>query len=323
MDTRRYIILSTLLAGAILLAGNIAAQSLLSGARIDFTEGKLYTLSQATGTTLKEIAEPVDLTFVYARRAGQDFPAIQAHAARVRELLATYEARSGGRVRVREIDPAPFSPAEDEALAAGIPAVPTGGGDPLYFGIIGHNTIDDMRILPFLSPDQDTTLEYDLTRMISRLDEPEPPRIGILSALAGMTVPDPEAGYSLLRDIDRSFDMQILSPDFGALPEGLDVLLVAHPPPLSSRQEWLIDQFLLRGGRAVFLVDPAAKTAVTGDMFGMSNELARSSLGRLGRAWGVELSPDAVADAAFALPVPVQTPGGRMEEMAQIGRAHV
>lgn len=316
MDTRRYIILSTLLAGAILLAGNIAAQSLLSGARIDFTEGKLYTLSQATGTTLKEIAEPVDLTFVYARRAGQDFPAIQAHAARVRELLATYEARSGGRVRVREIDPAPFSPAEDEALAAGIPAVPTGGGDPLYFGIIGHNTIDDMRILPFLSPDQDTTLEYDLTRMISRLDEPEPPRIGILSALAGMTVPDPEAGYSLLRDIDRSFDMQILSPDFGALPEGLDVLLVAHPPPLSSRQEWLIDQFLLRGGRAVFLVDPAAKTAVTGDMFGMSNELARSSLGRLGRAWGVELSPDAVADAAFALPVPVQTPGGRMEEMA-------
>ncbi|HRK69468.1 MAG TPA: Gldg family protein, partial [Hyphomonas sp.] len=125
MDTRRYIILSTLLAGAILLAGNIAAQSLLSGARIDFTEGKLYTLSQATGTTLKEIAEPVDLTFVYARRAGQDFPAIQAHAARVRELLATYEARSGGRVRVREIDPAPFSPAEDEALAAGIPAVPT------------------------------------------------------------------------------------------------------------------------------------------------------------------------------------------------------
>lgn len=316
MDTRRYLILSTVLAGVILLAGNIAAQSLLSGARIDFTEGKLYTLSDATVTTLKEIAEPVDLTFVYSRRAGQEYPAIQAHAARVRELLAAYEARSGGQVRVREIDPAPFSPAEDEALAAGIPGVPTGGDDPLYFGIIGHNTIDDMRILPFLSPDQDTTLEYDLTRMISRLDEPEPPRIGILSALAGMTVPDPEAGYNLLRDIDRSFDMEILSPDFRVLPEGLDVLLVAHPPPLSSRQEWLIDQFLLRGGRAVFLVDPAAKTAVTGDMFGMSNELARSSLGRLGRAWGVELSPDAVADAAFALPVPVDTPSGRIEEMA-------
>ncbi|MFN4225437.1 MAG: Gldg family protein [Hyphomonas sp.] len=316
MKPRRYLIASSLLAGAILLAGNIAAQKLLAGARIDFTEGRLYTLSDATAAALREIAEPVDLTFVYSRQTGQEFPAIQAHAARVRELLAAYEARSGGRVRVREIDPVPFSPAEDEALAAGIAAVPTGAGDPLYFGIIGQNTIDDVRILPFLSPEQDATLEYDLTRMIRRLDEPEPPRIGILSSLAGMTAPDPAAGYALLRDIDRSFDMDILSPDFRALPEGLDVLLVAHPPPLSSRQEWLIDQFLLRGGRAVFLVDPAAKTAVTGDMFGLSNELARSSLGRLGRAWGVELAPDAVADAAFALPVPVETSSGRMEDMA-------
>jgi len=316
MNARRYIVFSTLLAGVLLLAGNIAAQKLLAGARIDFTEGRLYTLSYATKTTLEEITEPVDLTLAYSRRVGQDFPAVQAHVARVRELLASYEAASGGRIRVREIDPAPFSEAEDEALAAGIPAVPSGGSDPLYFGIIGRNTIDDVRILPFLAPEQDLTLEYDLTRMIARLNHPEPPRIGILSSLQGMTSPDPAGGYTLLQDIARSFEIDPVPEDFSALPEGLDVLLVAHPPPMSSRQEWLIDQYLLRGGRAVFLVDPAAKIAVTGDVFGTSSELARSTLGRLGRAWGVELSPDAVADATFALPVPVETVSGRIEELA-------
>jgi len=316
MNTRRYLILSTLLAGAILLAGNIVAQKLLAGARIDFTEGGLYTLSDATRTTLADISEPLDLVFVYSRRVGQDYPTVQAHAARVRELLATYEAASKGRIRVREIDPAPFSEAEDEALAAGIPAVPAGGNDPLYFGVIGRNTIDDVRILPFLAPEQDLTLEYDLTRMISRLNHPEPPRVAILSSLPGMLAPDPAGGYVLLQDIARSFEIDLLPEDFGALAEDVDVLLVAHPPPLSSRQEWLIDQYLLRGGRAVFLVDPAAKTAVTGDVFGTSNELARSSLGRLGRAWGVELAPDAVADVAFALPVPVETERGTVEEMA-------
>lgn len=316
MNTRRYLILSTLLAGAILLAGNIAAQKLLAGARIDFTEGGLYTLSDATRTTLADISEPVDLVFVYSRRVGQDYPAVQAHAARVRELLATYEAASKGRIRVREIDPAPFSEAEDEALAAAIPAVPAGGNDPLYFGVIGRNTIDDVRILPFLAPEQELTLEYDLTRMISRLNHPEPPRVAILSSLPGMLAPDPAGGYVLLQDIARSFEIDLLPEDFGALAEDVDVLLVAHPPPLSSRQEWLIDQYLLRGGRALFLVDPAAKTAVTGDVFGTSNELARSSLGRLGRAWGVELAPDAVADVAFALPVPVETERGTLEEMA-------
>ncbi|MBU4568610.1 MAG: GldG family protein, partial [Alphaproteobacteria bacterium] len=152
-------------------------------------------------------------------------------------------------------------------------------------------------------------------RMISRLNHPGPPRIGILSSLPGMNAPDPEGGYVLLKDIARSFEIDLLPEDFSVLPEGLDVLLVAHPPPLSGRQEWLIDQYLLRGGSAVFLVDPAAKTAVTGDVFGTSNELARSSLGRLGRAWGVELAPDAVADAAFALPVPVET-AGRVEDLA-------
>lgn len=316
MNTRRYLILSTLLAGAILLAGNIAAQKLLAGARIDFTEGGLYTLSDGTRTTLRDISEPVGLTFVYSRSVGQEFPAVQAHAARVRELLATYEAASNGRIRVREIDPSPFSEAEDEALAAGIPAVPAGGNDPLYFGIIGHNTIDDTRILPFLAPEQELTLEYDLTRMISRLNHPEPPRVAILSSLPGMLAPDPAGGYVLLQDIARSFEIDLLPEDFSALAEDIDVLLVAHPPPLSSRQEWLIDQYLLRGGRAVFLVDPAAKIAVTGDVFGTSSELARSSLGRLGRAWGVELAPDAVADVAFALPVPVETERGTVEELA-------
>jgi ABC-2 type transport system permease protein len=316
MKARRYLVLSTLLAGVILLAGNVAAQRLLAGARIDFTDGQLYTLSRATKTTLREISEPVDLTFVYSRRVGQDYPAVQAHAARIRELLTSYETASGGRIRAREIHPAPFSEAEDEALAAGITAIEADGGDALYLGIIGRNAVDDVRILPFLAPEQELTLEYDLTRMIARLNHPEPPRIGILSSLQGMSAPDPAGGSLLLQDIARSFEIATVAQDFTELPGALDVLLVVHPPPLSGRQEWLIDQYLLRGGRAVFLVDPAAKTAVAGDVFGVRSELARSSLGRLGRAWGVELSPDAVADAAFALPVPVETSRGLVETLA-------
>ena len=315
MKARRYLVLMTLLAGIVLLAGNIAAQKLLAGARLDFTEGKLYTLSDATRMTLRDLAEPVDITYVYSRRVGQEYPAIQAHAARVRELLAAYAAASGGNVRVREIDPKPFSEAEDEALAAGISAIPAAGNDPLYFGIIGRNTIDDLRLIPFLAPERETTLEYDLTRMIARLDNPEPPKVGILSSLAGMKALDGESGYTVLQDIGRSFTVEQIPEDFRSLPD-VDVLLVAHPGALTARQEWLIDQFILREGRAIFVVDPAAKTALSGSFFSATDSLARSSLGRLGRAWGVELAPQAVADAANALTVPVEAFGGGIEELA-------
>lgn len=315
MSPRRYLFLTTLLAALILFAGNVAAQRLMAGARLDFTTGKLYTLSDATRVTLRDLAEPVDLTFVYSRRVGQDYPAIQAYAARVRELLATYAARSGGNVRVREIDPRPFSEAEDEALAAGITAIPAAGNDPLYFGIIGRNTIDDVRLISFLAPERETTLEYDLTRMIARLDNPEPPRVGILSSLPGMRALTGESGYTVLQDIARAFSIEQIPDDFAELPE-VDILLLAHPPALTPRQEWLIDQFILRQGRAIIVVDPAAKTALAGTFFAGSDRLARSNLGRLGEAWGVQLAPQAVADAANALTVPVETFASRVEEMA-------
>ncbi|MEQ3650535.1 Gldg family protein [Hyphomonas sp.] len=316
MKAKHYLITATALTGIIFVSANLLVQNVFTGARIDFTENNLYTLSDATKTTLKTVAEPVDITFVYTRSTGQDFPAIRAYAARVRELLHVYESQSGGKIQVTEIDPVPFSPAEDQALAAGITAVDTNGSDPLYFGIIGRNSIDDQRVVPFLAPEREVTLEYDLTRMVARLDDPDPPRVGILSSLPGLTAPGGEGGYTLLRDIHKSFDVEPIAETFQSLPEDLDVLLVAQPPLLSPRQEWLIDQFVLRKGRAVFLVDPAAKTVASTGPFDMSDAETASSLMALGEAWGVTLSEDAVADAASALPVPVDTGGGRIEELA-------
>lgn len=316
MKAKHYLLAATALAATIFVSGNLVIQNALSGARVDFTENNLYTLSKGTKDTLASVAEPVEITFVYTRGVGQDYPAVRAYAARVRELLESYRSQSGGQVIVHEIDPSPFSKAEDEALAAGITAVGTNGTDPLYFGIIGRNAVDDQRVIPFLAPEREVTLEYDLTRMVARLDDPDPPRVGILSSLPGMTAPGGEGGYTLLADITKSFDVVPISQEFQSLPEDLDVLFVAHPPELSARQAWLIDQYILRHGRAVIMVDPAAKTAMGGGLLGMSRDHPRSDLGALGKAWGVTLSEDAVADAANALPVPVDTGNGRMEELA-------
>ncbi|HPE47026.1 MAG TPA: Gldg family protein [Hyphomonas sp.] len=316
MTSRNYLVIATALMSLIFISANLLSQKVLRGAQLDFTENHLYTLSGATKQTLGDIAEPVDITLVYSRNVGQDYPAVRAYAARVRELLQAYEAHSKGEVRVREIDPTPFSPAEDEALAAGITAVNTNGDDPLYFGIIGRNTIDDERIIPFLAPEREVTLEYDLTRMIVRLDNPDPPRVGILTSLPGMSAPGGQGGYTLLQDIARSFEIVQISEDFQSLPADLDVLLVVHQPTLSDRQEWLIDQFVLRKGRAIFLVDPAAKTAAAQGPFDVASAPEHSDLGVLGKAWGVTLSKDAVADAAGALMVPVDLGDGRTEEQA-------
>lgn len=317
MDGRRYLLFATLLLAVIFVMANVLVQPRLSGVRLDLTENRLYSLSPGTKTTLKGLAEPVELTFVYSRTAGRDYPAIRAHAARVRELLAAYGAIAGGRLQITEINPDPFSEAEDEALAAGVRALETDSGDPLYLGLIGRNTVDDTRLIPFLSPEREATLEYELTRMIARLDNPEPPRVGVLTTLEGMRGSGEETGYFVLKELARSFRLVEIPETFTELPQDLDALLLAHPPELTDTQAWWIDQFVLRTGRLMVLVDPAAKAAGGGDPFGLGGAAARSDLPRLMRHWGVVLSRDALADAATALPVEARTPDGRIEVVGQ------
>lgn len=302
---------------ALFVLANLAIQPRLVSARVDFTERKLFTLTDATRDTLRAVAEPVDLTLVYSRKVGQDYPRIRAHAARVRELLDAYASASGGQVRVRELDATPFSEAEDVALAAGLTGVSTQGTDSLYFGLIGRNSVDDERIIPFLAPERGGTLEYDLTRMVARLDDPSPARVGLVSSLRGLQGDGIETGYGVLRDMKRSYGLERIDEAFASLPDELDVLVLAHTRPLNDYQTWLVDQFVLRGGRLIWLVDPAAKVAGGGGVFNIDPAPKSSGLGALGRHWQVALAEGAVADAGNALPVQTMSPDGRSNIVGQ------
>ncbi len=311
MSPRRYLVTATALLVAIFAASNLLAQNWFSGARADFTENSLYTLSKGTKTSLNELSEPIDLTFVYTRSVGQEFPAVRAYAVRVRELLGAYQTLGGAKIRLREIDPAPFSEAEDEALAAGLVAVDTNGGDPLYFGLIGKNAVDDERVIPFLAPEQETSLEYDITRMVTRLDRPEPARIGLLSTLPGMSSLTGEAGYAIRREMEKNFAVELIDEGFVELPGEMDVLMMVHPPELSDWQLWQIDQFILRTGRALILLDPAAKTAQGTGPFNMTNRQIRSDLDKFSAVWGVRLDQPAIADTETALSIEADAGEGR------------
>lgn len=311
MSAQRYLLLCAALIVLVFAGANLLAQSWLGGARADFTTSKLYTLSEGTKSTVGNLSDPIDVTFVYTASVGQEYPAVRAYAVRVRELLQAYKTAGGSKFRLREIDPAPFSTAEDEALSAGLVAVDTNGGDPLYFGLIARNSVDDQRVLPFLAPEQETSFEYDLTRMIARLDRPEPARIGLISNLPGMTAVTQEAGYVILREIGKTFTIEPISEDFTALPPEIDVLMLAHPPELSKWQLWQIDQFIMRKGRALILLDPAAKTAQGTGPFNMTDRQIRSDLDAFGDAWGITLGQDAVADTETALSIEAEAGEGR------------
>jgi len=70
----------------------------------------------------------------------------------VRDLLHEYAGLSRGKVILEEVNPEPFTPAEDEAASDGLTAAPTESGEQVYFGLVGTNRIDGKEAIPISRP---------------------------------------------------------------------------------------------------------------------------------------------------------------------------
>lgn len=315
MSARRYALLAALALFVAFIASNVIANSWFRSWRLDLTQNQLYSISEGTQRTLDELSEPVQLTFYYSRDAARPLPQLQAYAARVREMLQTIQARSHGRVRFAEVNVVTFTPDEDAAAEAGIePLRPFEGADPIYFGLVGANSIDDRIAIAAFDPQREAFLEYELTRLIFELEHPDRTRVGLITSLP-IDPSTPVGGgprSTFASDMGRVMDVTKLAPDFENIPD-VDVLAIIHPGALTPQQLYAIDQFILRKGRAFIALDPAALIAEqAAGGFDPFNPVApaptSSSLSPLLERWGVTMTPGVVMDLQGALPVQVQDP---------------
>ena len=277
------------------VAISMLAGSLLKGLRLDLTENKLYTLSEGTLNILEDLQEPVNLYLFFSQEASSDLPHIRSYARRVDEMVEEFKNHAGGRLIVRRVDPAPFSEQEDQAAAFGLQAVPVGaGGDSLYLGIAGTNSLDDMQAMPFLQPSKEKFLEYDLAKMISSLGSPQRQTLGLMSTLAMTPGFDPQTqgmreAWVVYDQLSQLFNIESIDPMTDSLPDNIDVLMVVHPKNLSENMAYQLDQFVLGGGRLIAFIDPLAES----DRGDPNDPMARmqagsaSDLGPLLNSWGV------------------------------------
>jgi len=290
------------------------SNALFRGMRLDLTENDLYTLSDGTRNILGGIGEPINLYFFYSDRATAEMPDVRTYAGRVREILNEFVENADGRLRVTFIDPLPFSEDEDRAAEFGLQAVNVRGSlEPVYMGIAGTNSIDDEEVIAFLDPAKESFLEYDLAKLIATLANPQRPVIGLITDLQldggfDPQMQQPRDPWVILTQVEQLFDLRRLQSNVTEIAADIAVLMVAHPKNLGVETLYAIDQFIMRGGRALLMVDPYAEidlpvTDPNNPAAAMMASRA-SDLNRLTGAWGVRTSTDEyVADERFALAV--------------------
>ena len=300
-------VVALLCIAVMLVAINIVAAR-YSSARLDLTAEHLYTLASGTRQTLAKIDEPITLRFYYSPRIGDAAPAYGVYAQRVRELLDQYVAASRGKIRLEVYDPLPYSDAEDRAVAYGLQSVPLNQqGETVYFGLAGTDSTDDQQVIPFFHPERERFLEYDLTRLVHALAFPKRTVIGLMSSLPlGGAEPAP-----IIEQLRQTDDVKDLPLDIAAIPANTDVLLIVHPQNLPAATQFAIDQYVLKGGKALVFVDPYSEIqASRPSMPNTPPPPTASDLEPLFKAWGFRLVPGIVAgDRHAARRVAVPVPG--------------
>ncbi len=327
---RRTVTGTSLLALALLFVAAVVLSGLLfRGVRLDLTEGKLYTLSDGTRRVVSRLEEPVNLYFYFSDSLAQGTPQLRTYATRVRELLEEIAAASAGKVQLQVIDPLPFSEDEDRATSAGLQGIPVGGGGQnLYFGLAGSNSVDGVAAIPFFQPNKEAFLEYDIAKVISSLSDEDRPVVGWMSGLDIGPGFDPASqrvneGWVLYTELGKLFDLQRVETTVSAIEADMQMLLLIHPKGLSDDTLYAIDQFVLRGGRLLVMVDPHAETEQPGQGVDPTQAMFAgkdSDLPKLFATWGIQFDPaEVILDAQNAMQIQLRDDSPPTRHLAILG----
>ena len=316
MKYRRLLSGSGILVAAVLAVALITINNnLFTGVRLDLTENKLFTLSTGTINIISTLEEPISLDFYLSRKTLADFPQLMNYANRVRDLLEEYAAKSGGKITLSIIEPEPFSEEEDQAVASALNGISVNAaGDRAYFGLVGVNSTDDEANIPFFQTSREQALEYDITKLIYNLANPEKRVVGVMTGLPlfGNPAQGVSERWAIINVMEEFFEVRNIGVSSDRIDEDVDVLMVVHPKGFTEQTLFAIDQYLLKGGHAMLFVDPLAEgdnpepdpanPYVMPDM--------SSSLNILLDGWGVEVDTSKIA-ADINLAMRVQTQGAR------------
>jgi len=256
---------------------------------------------------LRGMKQPIEARLYLSREALTEDPVMRGFSKRVADLLSIYAVEANGQIKLTLVDPTPFSAQEDEALKAGLTPIPGPRPDDAaaYLGLVLKSPYGRDVVLRLLNPSDEASLEYRLTRAVTKLQEAEAIRVAMISGLPWFITKDPERGdlqpgADLATLLMQETEFSLLSADFQAIPTATDVLIVAQPEPLTDAQQFLLDQYILKGGKLLLLLDPASTIARDG---GGGPQEGTQALGRLPQTWGFSVQGDVIADRTFALPV--------------------
>lgn len=260
--------------------------------RLDLTEDRQYTLSQATRNILDNLEDPVTVKAYFSRDLP---PNISKTRDDFQDLLVEYANRSDGQIVYEFVNPNEKEAVEQEATENGIRPVlinvrekDQATQQKAFLGATVQLG-DKKETIPFIQPG--AAMEYALSTAIKKLSVSNKPKIGFITGhgeAALMEMPEATQQLAILYDFT-----ELPLTDSTQIPADMKTLVMTRPTdsiPAGHLQQ--LDAFLARGGRLLVAFDP-----VQGDFRSMYGMPARNGVATWLKTKGLDITPNFVIDA--------------------------
>jgi ABC-type uncharacterized transport system involved in gliding motility auxiliary subunit len=263
--------------------------------RYDATADNLFSLSDGTRQLLSEIETPVTIKVFYT----EDLPnlpnSLKSFAGRVLDFLQEYEALSEGKVTIERYNPKMDSEEEEWAIKYGLQGMDLATGDRIFFGLVAL-AADQEEAIAFIDPAREAHLEYDLTRMISRVQKAKKLKIGIITGLPIFGAPSMQQfggqegmqPWLFVNELRKTYTVDQIQPTASEIPADTDLIILFHPKNIGDQLLYAVDQYVLKGGNLIAYVDPMS--LLDNPRQGPTASWPK----KLFDAWGLEMESDKV-----------------------------
>lgn len=254
-------------------------------AQVDFTEERLYSLSDGSKAILKKLNTPLVMKLYYSKTAAnkgtEGIRAFSNYYKYVRDFLGEYVSYSRNNLRLEVIDPRPDTVEEEDAIRSGLKRFPLTETEKYFFGLVVRSETGAEKVIEFFDPNKQENLEYDLTKLVYSATDPNKKTVGILSSLPVMTdeispymaqmmrmqgkpVAEPWIIVNMMKEF---YQLKKIEQDVEKI-SAVDILLIIHPKNFSEKLSFAVEQFILEGGKAILLMDPMSLAEPPNPMMG-------------------------------------------------------
>jgi len=277
--------------------------------RIDLTEDRQYTVSDATKRILKGLDDIVTIKAFFSK----DLPA-EGHLTvnTTRDLLNEYKSVAGGKLRVTWEDPAESDEIRGMAASLGVPEIPVQtfkrdkAETMLGFMGIGIMYADKKEAIPVVR--NLDNLEYDLTQAIMKVKRSAVPKIGVLKSQSADFIP-PEISARMNMGDDRTErrfapifenfkrDYEVVAVDLSEgkpIDKDIRTLIIPGGDRYTDRALFEIDQYFMNGGNIIALVNAVNVTF----QYGVQGAIQETKLMDLLEYYGVRVERNMIMDAS-------------------------